>query len=185
MKKLSELTTEELKKVYKNNQKIQDDVFDALVEDADFCVGEYLKNFERGALNYELSVSGYRDFLTVKNVELFVEGLTISEAMYSWLPDYVEKIDRLSALVDRYNEVGYTLSIDNDNRLQDRMEELTDGLRIELFNAVGREYDACFDAENSMNYFIDFYVYECMDDTYYIDDNYILYQHIEYEKCYQ
>ena len=77
------------------------------------------------------------------------------------------------------------LSIDNDNRLQDRINELTDGLRIELFNAVRREYDACCDAENLINYFIDFYVNECMDDTYYINDNYILYQHIEYEKCYK
>ena len=174
MKKLSELTTEELKKVYNNNQKIQDDVFDALVESANFCIGEYLNNFERGALKYDLSVSGYGDFLTVKNIDLFVEGLSISESMYCWLPDCAEKIDRLSALVDRYNKVGYTLSIDNDNRLQDRIDELTDGLRIELFNAVRREYDACCDAENLINYFIDFYVNECIDDTYYIDDNNIL-----------
>ena len=185
MKKLSELTNEELKKVYKNNQKIQDDIFDTMVDDANFWVGEYLNNFERGALNYSLSASGYGDFLTVKNIDLFVEGLGISEAMFTWLPDCAEKIERLSELVDRYNEVAYTLSIDNDNRLQDRINELTDGLRIELFNAVRREYDACCDAEKLINYFIDFYVNECMDDTYYINDNYILYQHIEYEKCYK
>ena len=185
MKKLSELTNEELKKVQKYNQKIQENVFDALVESANFCVGEYFENFERGALDYAFSVDGYGDFLTVKNIDLFVEGLSISEAMFTWLPDYAEKIERLSELVDRYNTVGYTLSIDDDNRLQDRIDELTDGLRIELFNAVRREYDGCFDAENLINYFIDFYVYECMGDTYYIDDNYILYQHIEYEKCYK
>ena len=185
MKKLSELTTEELKKVYKNNQKIQDDVFDALVESANFWVGDYLENFEKGAINYSFSVDGYGDFLTVKNIDLFVEGLGISEAMFMWLPDYAEKIERLSELVDRYNTVGYTLSIDDENRLQDRIDELSDGLRIELFNAVRREYDACCAAENLINYFIDYYVNECMNDTYYIDDNYILYQHIEYEKCYK
>ena len=185
MKKLSELTTEELKKVYKNNQKIQDVVFDALVESANFWVGEYFENFERGALNYAFSVDGYGDFLTVKNIDLFVEGLGISESMFMWLPDYAEKIDRLSALIDRYNKICCTLSLDDENRLQDRIDELSDGLRIELFNAVRREYDACYDAENLINYFIDFYVYECMDDIYYIDDNYILYKHIEYEKCYK
>ena len=185
MKKLSELTTDELKKVYKNNQKLQDDVFDALLEDVNFWVGQYLNNFERGAIDYSFSADGYRDFLTVKSVDLFIEGLSISEAMFSWLPDYAEKIIYLSALVDRYNEVGYTLSIDNDDRLQDRIDELADGLRIELFNAVRREYNDCFDAENAINYFIEFYSVECMDNTYYVDDNYILYQHIEYEKCYQ
>ena len=171
--------------MYKNNQKLQDDVFDALLEDVNFWVGQYLNNFERGAIDYSFSADGYRDFLTVKSVDLFIEGLSISEAMFSWLPDYAEKIIYLSALVDRYNEVGYTLSIDNDDRLQDRIDELADGLRIELFNAVRREYNDCFDAENAINYFIEFYSVECMDNTYYVDDNYILYQHIEYEKCYQ
>ena len=185
MKKLSGLKTEELKKVYKNNQKIQEDVFAALVESANFWVGEYLENFEKGAINYSFSVDGYRDFLTVKNIDLFVEGLSISEAMFTWLPDYAEKIKRLSELLDRYNTVGYTLSIDDENRIQNRINELSDGLRIELFNAVRREYEACYDAKNSIEYFIDFYVNECMDDTYYIDDNYTLYQHIEYEKCYK
>lgn len=185
MKKLSELTAEELKKVYENNQKLQNTIFDALTEDAYFWVEEYINNFKRGAINYSFSVDGYGDFLTVKNIELFVEGLSISEESFMWLPDYAEKIERLAELVNRYNEVRYTLSIDNDSRLCDRIDELTDGLRIELFNAIRMEYDNCYDTENAILYFIEFYVDERMDDSYYIDDNYILYKHVEYEKCYK
>lgn len=185
MKKLSELTTEELKKVYENNQKIQNIIFDELAEDANFWVGEYLNNFKRGTINYSFSVDGYGDFLTVKNIELFVEGLNSSEASFRWLPDYTEKIERLEALVNRYNEVGYTLSIDNDNRLRNKIDELTDVLRIELFNVIRSEYNSCYDTENAISYFIEFYVDERMDDSYYIDDNYIFYQNIECEKCYK
>jgi hypothetical protein len=83
----------------------------------------------------------------------------------------------------RYNDLPLN-DYKNADLLENRIDELINGLKSEFLNKIVAEYNYCYDSENLKSYFLECYA-ENMNDSYYIDDNFVLYQHIEYEKCYK
>lgn len=182
MKNFETLTTEELKKVFDNNKKLQDDIFSAAQENASYFISEYLECFERGALECNIGYPG--DYIRVKNQNKFIQGLKQLQKDYCYFSDDDEKIILYADhLIDRYNNLPY-YDDTNADRLEARIEELTTILQSNLLRILVNEYNYYYDTDNLYNYFIESYA-DNLTDNYYIDDNYTLYQHIEYEKCYK
>lgn len=182
MKEFEILTPEELKKVFDNNKKLQDDIFNAAQENASYFISEYLECFERGALEYNIGYPG--DYIRVKNQDKFIQGLKQLQKDYCYLSEDDEKTmlyaDRL---IDKYDNLPY-YDDKNAARLEARIEELTIILQDNFLRLLVNEYNYYYDTNNLCDYFIECFS-ENLTGEYYIDDNYILYQHIEYEKCYK
>jgi hypothetical protein len=182
MKNFDILTTEELKKVFNNNEKLKNEVFDAAQDDASYWINEYLECFERGALECNIGYPG--DYIRVKDQYKFIQGLKQLQKDYCYLSEDDEKIMLYADhLIDRYNNLPY-YDDTNAARLDDRIEELTTILQSNFLRILVNEYNYYYDTDNLYNYFIESYA-DNLTDNYYIDDNFILYQHIEYEKCYK
>jgi hypothetical protein len=182
MKKIEDLTIEELKKVFNNNVKLQNEVFDAAQDDAQYWINERLDCFPRGALECNIGYPG--DYIRVKDQEKFIQGLKQLQKDYCYFSDEDEKIiSYADHLIDRYNNLPY-YDDTNAARLDDRIEELITILQSNFLRILVNEYNYYYDTDNLYNFFIECYS-DNLIDNYYIDDNFILYQHIEYEKCYK
>jgi hypothetical protein len=182
MKNFEELTIEELEKVFNNNEKLQTMVYDAAIEDINFWVGEYFNCFERGALDCNIGYPG--NYITVKNNYDFIQGLKELQKQYEYLSRDAEKdIKYCDHLMARYNDLPLN-DYKNADLLENRIDELINGLKSEFLSKMVAEYDYYYDLENLKSYFLECYS-ENMSDNYYINDNFILYEHIEYEKCYK
>ena len=182
MKKFDNLTVEELKKVFSNNEKLQDDVLQDAQDSVDFWVCEYMKCFDRGTLEYNIGYPGH--YMKIKNSCDFAQGLKELQRNFCYLSEESEKnIEYCDHLMQRYNNLYYN-DHKNAERLENRIDEIIEDLKSEFLHLLIREYDYCYDTKNLCEYFVETYA-DNLRGEYYVDDNYILYQHIEYEKCYK
>lgn len=185
MKKVHELNREELVKVFENNSKLQEKVFDDMFENADFWNGEYLDCWKRGAVDYSI---GYDrgTYFKATNYYLFIEGLKDSQKMYGFLADkYNSKIEYVEKLINRFDELQFTEISDlNYTRLETRIDELIRELENACYKRFLEEYEYCFDRENQLNHFVEFYAAERMDNNFYINEEYELFEHVEFIRNY-
>ena len=181
MKNFDILTTEELKKVFDNNNKLQNEILNAAQDDASYWINEYLDCFPRGAIEYNIGYPG--DYIRVKDQDKFIQGLKQLQKDFCYLSEEDEQImlyaDRL---IDKFDNLS-CWDDKNAARLDARIEELIIILQTNFLRALVNEYNYYYDTKNLYDYFIESYADNLTDD-YYIDDNFTLYQHIEYEKCY-
>lgn len=182
MKKFNDLTIEELKIVFDNNTKIQDETLNAAQEDITYWINEYMESFEPGTLEYNIGYPG--DYLSVNNIYEFVQGLRRLQEDFCYLSEENEKtIDYIDLLITRYNNLPY-YDTKNANKIDLRIEELTEQLSNAFFHQLIKEYNYYYNSDNLKEYFIEIYA-DNMNGDFYVDDNYILYQHIEKEVCYK
>lgn len=185
MKKLNELNREELRRVFDENKALREIVFDHAAKNADFWIGEYLDCFEYGALDYSLDVSGYYNYFNVKDFGKFLTGLEKAQKMYCFLADeYNAVINKAWQLYEKYTYNAYEFSDLNYERIENRLTELIESLEMACYDVIRAEYDACYNDEYLFEYFIDGYLDEMNTDNFYINENYELFEHVEFEKRY-
>ena len=183
MKKISELTMEELTKIFENNAHLRELVFGSMAEDAKFQIDEWLYNFEYGAIDYSLDVSGYYNYFSVCDNGKFLDGMIELQRKYCAISDKWDKtIEYAYSLANRLEFMEYDLSDRNYEKLYGRIKELVEDIRREFYTVIRDVYDACLDEKYQLEYFTDYFAEMCLTDDYYIDDEYKLYQTIT--KCY-
>lgn len=184
MKKLRDLTVEELKIVFDKNEKLKNEVFNESVEDVGYYISDIMSTF-RDSADWCFSVDQYDDFINVKNRALFIHYFTMAQKMFCILNPHDESIlDKTYNLIDHFIDIADDLSDLNYERMYDRIGELVSYLTHTLYKFIRHEYDSCFDEDYQVDYFTGIYLDNHIDDSYYIDDDYKLWQHVEYEKCY-
>lgn len=183
MKYLNELNSEELKLVFENNSKLQEEVFNDMFENANYWNEEYLSCWERGAIDYCIGWDR-GTYFEVKDRQGFIDGLKKAQKTFGFLVDeWNEKINYTEHLISRLNNLVYWDEV-NEERLNNRIDELIEKLETACYKRLMSEYESCFDSENQLDYFLEFYSSERMDDSFYVDENYTLYEHIDYVKSY-
>lgn len=186
MRQLKELNREELLKVYEYNEGLQEKVFDDMTESADFWLGEYLDCWERGAVDYSLDISGCYNYFTVTDFGKFLTGLQKAQDSFCFLSDkWNPVIAKAWQLYEKYTYNAYDFSDLNYERIENRLTELIESLETACYSRVRDEYDYCFNEKNQMDYFLDFYIDTRTDDNFYINEDFELLEHIEYEKSYK
>lgn len=184
MKKVHELNTEELKKVFEVNSKLQEKVFDDMFESVNFWNGEYLECWQRGAIDYCIGWDRGTYFIC-KDKDLFIEGLEKAQHTFCFLADeYNKTIEYVKKLINRLNEFYYDLSEKNYDRLENRIDELIEELENACYKRFIIEYESCFDSDYQLDYFLDFYASERLDENFYINADFELFEHVEYIKKY-
>ena len=184
MKNVKDLSTEELKLVFENNSKLQEKVFDDMFDAADFWNGEYLDCWKRDAINYSIGWDRGTYFKSKDNV-LFIDGLKKAQRNHYFLDDkYNNKIEHVEKLLNKLDYLYYNSSEENYNRLETRIDELIEELENACYKRFMSEYEYCFDSKNQLDYFLNFYADERMDNDFYVDEEYTLFEHVEYVKSY-
>lgn len=174
MKRLNELNSEELKLVFENNSNLQEKVFNDMFEDIDYWNEEYLSCWERGAIDYCIGWDRGAYF-EVKDRQGFIDGLKKAQCFFCFLADkWDEEINYTEHLINRLNNLVYWDEV-NAERLNNRIDELIKELETACYNQFMAGYKNCFDSENQLDYFLEFYSKERMDDNFYVDGNYTLY----------
>lgn len=180
MKCLNELNSEELKLVFENNSNLQEKVFNDMFEDINYWNEEILSCWKGGAIDYCIGWDR-GTYFKVKDRQEFIDGLKKAQKTFCFLADkWNEKINYAEHLINRLNNLVYWDEV-NEERLNNRIDELIEELKTACYNQFMSEYENCFDSENQLDYFLEFYSSERMDDSFYVDENYTLYEPYEYE----
>lgn len=181
MKLFKDLNTEELTLVYENNRKLQEQVFDDMFETASFYCEEYLNCWKRGSIDYCIGWDR-GTYFTAKDRRGFIDGLRQAQRSFCFLADrWNEKIDYVDKLICRLDNLVYWDYV-NEERLNNRIDELIEELEDACYKRFMSEYESCFDNDYQLNYFLEFYSDARMDGDYYINDSYELFEHVEFER---
>lgn len=173
MKYIHELTDNEKRELIENNEALANMVYDDMIENEMYFISEQLDHIRDGLRDY--SVGPYnRNIIIVSDALKFLDGLEKLQQYYCTLPDSMTtEINTVLAARDRfrsrdmsYNNL-YNLSVWLDQKSQYFADCITD------------YFSACLEPshDDMINYFIEFYADERMNESYYIKDG-ILYQTI-------
>ena len=180
MKHLNELNLEELRKVYENNKELQEKVFEDMFDNAALWCSEYLGSW-KGGIDYSIGWDR-GTYFECTDRDYFIDGLKKAQRDYGFLDDkWNAKIDYIEHLINRLNNLVYWDEV-NEDRLNNRIDELIEELENACYKRFMDEYEYCFDRKNQLNYFLEFYATERMDEDFYINDNYELFEHVKFER---
>ena len=150
MKCLQTMTTEELAKVIHDHPKFSDLLFDRYLYDSiQFDYDEFLSgvpyHIEGGCCyswSADINIDGYK---ASEDAEEFLKWYNdIGCCLISPETLTKEEAERFAELVDRYAEVYYDLSRENDDRLYSRLEELADKIEAaitSICSVIENEFD--------------------------------------------
>lgn len=174
MKYIHELTDNEKRALIENNNALQNMVYDDMLENEMYFISEQLNYIAPGLRDY--SIGAYnRNIIIVSDALKFLDGLEELQKNYCTLPDDLQpEIKRVLDARDRFRSIDmsyknlYNLSVWLDQKAQYFADCITD------------YFSSCLDPsrDDMISYFIEFYADERMDESYYINDDGILYQSI-------
>ena len=173
MKYINELTDNEKRELIENNGALANMVYDDMIENEMYFISEQLNHIRDGLRDY--SIGAYnRNIIIVSDALKFLDGLEQLQKCYCTLPDAMQpEIDRVLAARDRF----YTMSYNNKN--YDILDTWIDEKSQYFADCITDYFSRCLEPshDDMINYFIEFYADERMDDSFYIDNG-ILYQTI-------
>lgn len=157
MKKyLSELSRDELKSLFDNNEKLRMKIWEIAIENVDFWIGEYLHGMTRNAASYDISYCG--QWMDVKNERDFFEWVENNIYTFDLFCD-IENREKLIetglTLYDRLNDYYLLLSDKNEERMQDRLDEICELFADAFIDCCRRGYDYFDDDENLFSFWLD------------------------------
>lgn len=173
MKYIHELTDNEKRELIQNNSALANMVYDDMIENEMYFISEQLDYMRAGLRDY--SIGAYnRNIIIVSDAVEFLHGLQRLQENYCTLPDDMQhEIKRVLEARDRYlyNDMNY----DNYYMLSDWLDQ-----KAQYFaDCITDYFSSCLapTRDDMINYFIEFYADERMDESYYVENG-ILYQTI-------
>jgi hypothetical protein len=173
MKYIHELTEAEKRALIENNGALANMVYNDMIENETDFISEQLDYIRAGLRDY--SIGAYnRNIIIVSDALKFLDGLDQLQKNYCTLPDDMQpEIDRVLEARDRYlyNDMSYN----NYYMLSDWLDK-----KAQYFaDCITDYFSSCLEPTRAdmIEYFIDFYADERMDNSFYIDNG-ILYQTI-------
>jgi hypothetical protein len=167
MKFIYQLTENEKRALIENNSGLANMVYDDMIENEMLFISEQLDHIRAGLRDY--SIGAYnRNVMIVSNSIKFLDGLEKLQEIYCTLPDYMnDEINRVLTARDRF----YSMSYNNTN--YDLLDSWLDQKAQYFADCITDYFSACLDPTRAdmIEYFIEFYADERMDETYYINDS--------------
>ena len=174
MKYINQLTDNEKRELIETNGALQIMVYDDMIDNEMDFISEQLNHIAPGLRDYSIGSYNY-NYLTVGNSVKFLDGLEALQKDYCTLPDELQpEIKRVLDARERFYEMSYNSK--NYNLLDAWLEE-----KAQYFaDCIAKYFTSCLDPSRAdmIEYFIEFYADERMDETYYINNDGVLYQTI-------
>jgi len=193
MKKyITELSREELEKVFEENDDLQTDVEDDMYDTNFDYVTDMLEPMKKGLDNWSIGANNY-NYLKVGDRDVFIAGVQKSQADYGTLDDKgVVLLEQIILDLDKLNDLGADDNV-TDEEYETASDEIDENIK-DLASIIADYFTLVLEPSKNdgEEYFIDFYAEERLDEDCYIkvDDNsgfsdYILNQDIVYTKKYK
>lgn len=184
---IENLSVEDQKKVFAENQKLQNEVLDDMIDSEMYWIGEHLDEIRDSLSDWSIG-TGERCYIRINDskVFVFIDGMKNLQADYCILADKDEP--KLSAAMDLLD------ARDNADYYSDEFYELEEKLNVaaqEIADIIAQYYQETlnfmFDSKTQKEYFTDFYIEERMDEeSFYIEEgSYTLYEDVSYTKEYK
>ena len=173
MKYIYQLTDDEKRELIENNNALANMVYDDMIDNELDFITEQLDYIRDGLQNYEIGPYN-GNFIIVSDALNFLDGLEKLQQYYCTLPDNMTtEINTVLLARDRFRSIDmsynnlYNLSVWLDQKAQYFADCITD------------YFSSCLEPsrDDMINYFIEFYADERMNESFYIDNG-ILYQTI-------
>lgn len=173
MKYIYELTDNEKRELLENNAALQNMVYDDMIENEMCFISEQLNYIAPGLRDYSIGAYNH-NYITVGNSIKFLDGLEQLQKNYCTLPDDMH--DEIKRVLDA-RERFYLMSYNNEN--YDMLDAWIDKKAQHFADCITDYFSSCLEPTRAdmIEYFIEFYADERMDDSFYIDNG-ILYQTI-------
>lgn len=190
VKFVTELTKEELIKVFNRNSILQADVLDEMLDSELFWISEkmtyiqkYLSDWSVDA-NSPCFINVKTDYIAMRD---FLYGLI---EMQKNIPAFSEDkaeliIERLEDALDAYAYAP--MNADNYEELEQDAMQATAEAAKELAKQFEEDLKWCFDKKHQLEYFLDFYVDARLNEKAYVipeEGTYQLYEDVHYTKSY-
>lgn len=173
MKYIHELTENEKRELIENNATLQNMVYDDMTENEMDFITVQLNYITLGLCDYRIG-SYNHNYMTVGNSVKFLDGLETLQKNYCTLPDDIQpEIKRVLDARERFYLMDY------NNKNYDMLDDWIDEKAQYFADCITDYFSSCLDPthDDMINYFIEFYADERMDESFYIDNG-ILYQTI-------
>lgn len=170
---LKDLNDEELRKVLEKNEKLSSKIYEDISENDMFC-----QENEFNELNIKKYVKMYdyynSFYLKVTDTIGFFEN--VNTVYFDTKTEDIYK--EAKKIYDRYmNTINENIRKKNFDLLEEKVNDLCKSIENQLHEYEERRYSIDDLIEE---------LKECYDlEGFYIDDDFVCYEHIEYEKCYQ
>lgn len=211
IKRISELTNEELKEVFAANSKLQENVLDDMIESEMYWVSEELDYLKPSLNDWSIGACQH-NYIKVGDSSEFIDNLLALQEDYGFFSDSKKHIiTDTEALRDKFfnmegpseddfedeegelDEEAFDRAVEDYEALEVEVEDRYEEAVKELAEAVAHKYTERFDyfytSEAQESYFLEFYAQERMDDTYYIDteadEPFELVEEVSYKKSYK
>lgn len=166
MKYIHQLTESEKRALIENNNALANMVYDDMIETAMDFIPEQLDCIRAGLCDY--SIGAYnRNIIIVSDALEFLHGLQRLQENYCTLPEDIQpEMNRVISARDRllYSDMSY----DNFYMLSEWLDK-----KAQYFaDCITDYFSRCLDPAHAdmVEYFIEFYAGERMDESYYIND---------------
>lgn len=171
MKYIHELTDNEKRVLIENNSALANMVYNDMIDNESDFITEQLDCIRAGLRDY--SIGAYNNnIMIVSDTLKFLDGLEKLQKNYCTLPDDMKpEIQRVLDARDRF----YTMSYNNKN--YDILDAWIDEKAQYFADCITDYFSSCLEPsrDDMLEYFIEFYADERMDESYYIKNG-ILYQ---------
>jgi len=183
-KYITELNKEELTAVFHANSKLQSDVADDMVETEGSYLQEQMQYLKKGLADWSLGAYGY-NYLTISQERDFI---TAVEELEKAVPILIDSDLPILERAIKARDEFYYLDMDSDewDEKQEEEEQAADELKERVLYRINQRFSGCYDKENQLDYFLDFYVHERLDQDCYIEEgSYKLYKDVSYTKTFE
>jgi len=182
-KELHELSTLELRKVFKLNKKLHESIYFRYYEDEIFWIKEQVEKLSDSLSDWEIGRQNvYLTVETGKELD-FMEGvLRLQEEYVTFTISDMEKVQEIYDIVQKCYECDV---MDKDfDKLQEKMADGID----KIADMLGEQWSETleYDSKTLEEYFVDYYIdSELSDGTFFVDtDTYELYEEVYFVKGY-
>lgn len=167
-KLIEELTQDELKKVWDSNPKLREMVKEDAADGEMYWVGDRL-NYVRPYLS-DWSIGAFSHvYIYIDDYEGFVEGAEkLSKAMglLSSEEEDEKALNSMKQAQETYLEAGTDGEYEE---LYEKFENVCDSIAQLLAKSLKNAVESCYDDDNALDYFLEFYVHNRMDSEFYVE----------------
>lgn len=205
---IKEMNNEQLTEVLNANSKLEDRVLEDMLESEMFWIGEQLDYIRSSMKDWSIGPDS-RSYIKVGDSEAFIEGLVEMDESVPLFSDkdkviiYTtkEKFEHYQLMTEPYegdyedeegelDEEAYNKAWEQWDNAEEEIEELVQELADEVVHQMVKRLDYCYSSESRLDYFLEFYAQERLDENYYIDTTntanpYELFQDVAYTKSYK
>lgn len=177
-KYLKDLNNEELIKVFHANQKLRDDIYDDMIENEMFYIGEQLDYLSDGLSHWSIGAYNH-NYIKISDPSDFISALdAVEKAIPILIDKETPKLKYALELSDKYR--FSEMYSDEYYELEEELEEVAEELADIVVGRFTDILNDCSKEEYQIDYFIEFYSNSRLDgDKCYInvdDGDYILYE---------